>query len=51
MIKLYEVRNVLNFDFSYVVEKGVILLIMSMGKKGVLIYLWKIDILIFSFGV
>ena len=33
VIKLYEVRNVPNLDLSYVVEKGAILLITSMGKN------------------
>ena len=50
VIKLYEERNVPNLDLSYVVEKGAILLITSMGKKGALIHPWKIDILISSFG-
>ena len=50
VIKLYEVRNVPNLDLSYVVEKGAILLITSMGKKRALIHPWKIDILISSFG-
>ena len=50
VIKLYEVRNVPNLDLSYVVEKGAILLITSMGKKGALIHPWKINILISSFG-